>query len=381
VPGGAGDIVVCSLEEWDDVWRRNQFFVDWLLREDSSLRVLFVEPAVDLPFEIAHRRWPAGTGLRQVTDGGRLWARRPTKLLPRLVAPGMVERHLIASVLDGVARLRLSDPLLWVNDASYAALAREVDWPVVYDVTDDWLEGSGTARELARLHIADASLLERAEEVVVVSSALEKSRGARRAVHLIANAVDEEHFRTPMARPADLPRGPVAVYVGTQHDGRLDVPLCIETARAIAPAKLVFVGPNCLGHESTRKLLQAGSVLLGRRPYQEVPAYYQHADVIVVPHPVNSFTESLDPIKGYECIAVGRPTLSTAVAGMRDLGPPVEICSREQFPTRVKQLVEEGRPSRPGSAPTWAQRAGAFAAVLQSARRKRAGDRRAGAGA
>ena len=43
---------------------------------------------------------------------------------------------------------------------------------------------------------------------------------------------------------------------------------------------------------------------------------------MIVPHLVNPFTESLDPIKAYECLAAGRPTVATPVAGFRDLGAP-----------------------------------------------------------
>ena len=50
------DLVVCSLEPWDDVWRRNQFLVDGLLRRDPDLRVLFVEPPSDLVHGALHGR-------------------------------------------------------------------------------------------------------------------------------------------------------------------------------------------------------------------------------------------------------------------------------------------------------------------------------------
>ena len=59
---GAG-LVVCSLEAWDEVWRRNQFLVRELLAADPDRRVLFVEPAFDVLHE---RRHPsrAGRGVR-----------------------------------------------------------------------------------------------------------------------------------------------------------------------------------------------------------------------------------------------------------------------------------------------------------------------------
>jgi hypothetical protein len=94
----------------------------------------------------------------------------------------------------------------------------------------------------------------------------------------------------------------------------------------------------------------------------------------VVPHRVNPFTESLDPIKGYECLAVGRPTVCTPVAGMRELGPPIEIATPGEFAACVRRALAEERSTRPQHVPTWADRAAAFAAVLESARRKNAAE-------
>lgn len=369
--GDWGDFVVCSLEPWDNLWRRNQFLVRELLAMNQKSRALFIEPAVDVTFELVQRRRPGPSGLRQVTPDGRLWAMRPRKVLPRLVAGSAVARHLAASAVAAVAKADLDRPLLWVNDVSYAPLAQGVDWPVVYDITDDWLQVGGPRRGMGRLAALEAALLERAEEVVVVSPALAKTRTAHRPVHLIANAVDVDHFSVKRSRPADLPPGAVALYVGTQHEARLDIELCAATARLIAPAKLVLVGQNSLSREASRLLSQAGCLLLGPRPYHEVPAYYQHADVIVVPHPLNPFTESLDPIKGYECQAVGRPTVVTPVAGLRELGPPIEVCDRAEFPERVRAALVAGLPSEPGCPPTWRERAEAFATVMRSARAKR----------
>ena len=263
-PESGGDIVVCSLEAWDDVWRRNQFLVEEFLQRDPTLRVLFVEPVVDVPYEIAHRRRPGRAGLREVGASGHLWALRPRKFVPRLLAPGMSERHLAQAVLTTASRLGLEQPLLWVNDAVFAQLAEQVGWPVVYDVTDDWLLAGGTRRALKRLRSWDAKLLRRSDEVVVVSPALIPSRGGDRPVHVIGCAVDVGHFREPRARPVDLPPAPVVVYVGTQHDRRLDIDLCVKTAQAIAPATFVLVGPNFLEPHSTHRLLQAGCRLLAQ---------------------------------------------------------------------------------------------------------------------
>jgi glycosyltransferase involved in cell wall biosynthesis len=360
---GPHELVVCSLEAWDDVWRRNQFFVDALLRRDPALRVLFVEPPTDPLHALASRRRPSPPRLRRVAADGRLRALRPLKPLPRRAGP-LADRALLWQVTAAARLLGLARPVLWLNDLTYAPLIEARGWPTVYDVTDDWLQAPAAPSELRRLRLLEQDALRSAAEVVVCSPDLARTRGAAREVTLIPNAVDVAHFRRPRPRPADLPAGPVAVYVGSLHDARLDVELTADLARSVP---VVLVGPDSLEPEARALLDRAGVVRLGPRPYADVPAYLQHADVIVVPHRVDAFTESLDPIKAYECLAVSTPTVATPVAGFRELAGDVAVAGRADFVGAVSRALAEGRRERAAVVPSWEERAEAFAAVLERA--------------
>jgi teichuronic acid biosynthesis glycosyltransferase TuaH len=201
----------------------------------------------------------------------------------------------------------------------------------------------------------------------VCSEGLADTRRPRRPdLVVIPNAVDVGHFRQPRTRPSDLPPGPVAVYVGTLHEDRLDVDLLCRLAMSEPELAIALVGPVSLRESSTSRLSALANVhLLGPRPYGEVPAYLQHADVVIVPHVVSPFTESLDPIKAYECLAVGRPTVATPVAGFRGLGDPVLCAEGSDFVATVRTLAGAGRvPDQPRVVPAWADRAGEFDALL-----------------
>ncbi len=137
---------------------------------------------------------------------------------------------------------------------SWRSSRRRAGWPVLYDVTDDWLASSMSARARARLRAFEEQLLRDADSVVVCSSDLERSKGATRPLHLIPNAVDREHLDTPRPRPQDLPASPVAVYVGTLHEDRLDVDLVVRTATEIPEVRFAFVGPNALSPASAARL-------------------------------------------------------------------------------------------------------------------------------
>jgi glycosyltransferase involved in cell wall biosynthesis len=362
-------IVVCSLERWDDVWRRNQYLIDGLLREDPELEVLFVEPSSD-PLHTIRRggRPQHGGGLRSI-DGydGRLHAFEPTKWFPRRLGT-MADASLGRQVRRAVAGLGWTTARLWINDPSWVRFMVSTGWPSLYDITDDWLLADREEREHRRLVEAEAVLLRECAEVVVCSPALEKVKGASRAVTLIGNAVDVKRYRRPVPRPSDLPDRPVALYVGTLHTDRLDVDLVIATALRVdaAGGSLVLVGPNALEAADRSRLESATGVLvLGPRSWAAIPAYLQHAHALVVPHVVTEFTDSLDPIKLYEYLAVGRPVISTPVAGFRDHGAGIVVASGGEFAAAVAAAVSTWTaPVHHARIPDWTARASAMRAVL-----------------
>ena len=363
------ELVVCSLEPWDEVWRRNQFLVRELISRNPNLRVLFVEPPHDAVFELVHGRLPKFSGRRSI--GERLIAFRPVKPLPRRLGSA-TDRSLSFQALRAVRAVGFDRPALWVNDVTYAPLIRKTVWPSVYDITDDWLLAPAPERELDRLRQLEAIALRDADEVVVCSPQLAASRGRERAVSVVRNGVDVGHFREPRSRPPDLPPAPTAVYVGTLHDARLDVELVLELVATLRGVHVVLVGPDALEDGSRSALQRAGATLLGPRPYDAVPAYLQWADVIIVPHRVTPFTESLDPIKAYECLAVGRATVATDVAGFRGLNANVAVVPRAEFANAVtRTLATTPTPSPTPDGISWSARCNDFEAVLLRAVRAR----------
>lgn len=340
---GRVDLIVVSLEAWDDVWRRNQHLISRMLRTDQDLRVLYIEPPADPLHDLVSGRRPSrGRSPRPVVGfDGRLVRYRPTKAFPRRIDRRADDR--LSSAMQRAARaVGMVNPVLWLNNPDAAALAKRTGWPTLYDVTDDWLVAERPEAEVHRLQGNEEWLLSHASQVVVCSPELLRRKAQRRAgsIELIPNAVDTAAYRTPRARPPDLPPAS-AVYVGTLHTDRLDVELCEATATALrGRGHLVLVGPNALSAADSRRLTAAGAVLLGARTSEQVIGYLQHADALVVPHRVTPFTESLDPIKLYEYAAVGRPVVATPVAGFRDTQDArVQIAAASDFVEAVRQAV------------------------------------------
>lgn len=367
------DLIVMSLEPWDGVWRRNQHLISRMLLSDSELRVLFVEPPADPVHDVRSRRSPRfGFGPRPVAEvSTRLWTMRPTKALPRRLDRRADERIAVA-VQDAAARIGMNAPVLWVNDPAAADVRLRSGWPALYDMTDDWAVAARSDRERARILAGERDLLVHAAAVVACSAELVRRKTAGRPaekapIQLIRNAVDSAEYAREHRRPADLPASRIALYAGTMHADRLDVDVCVRTAEALAEAAtLVFVGPDAMDAARTRRLSEAGAVVLGARPHESIPAYLQHADVLVVPHRVDSFTDSLDPIKLYEYQAAGRPVVSTAVAGFRDASDPlVTIADAAAFPSAVLATLDApAAPRDTRVVADWMDRAVAMAGVV-----------------
>jgi glycosyltransferase involved in cell wall biosynthesis len=365
-------LVVCSLEPWGEVKRRMRLLVDEIVDLDPSIRVLYVAPAVDIPHHLRHGEVAGITGTRLEKVHPRIHVLRPRKWLPRVLGK-FADNSLERQVLDAVGEVGLHRPLQWINDPGYAQFAAGTGWPILYDITDDWQRVPLLPRQLHRLVANENLLLDRAGAVVVCSPDLVRTRGQARTVELIPNGVDSELFRSPRPRPAALPVAPVALYVGTLHAQRVDVDLVLEVAAARPDVRLVLVGPNSLPAGETARLEQVPTIhLLGPRPYEQIPAFMQHADVVVVPHLVNPFTDSLDPIKAYECLAVGRPTVATPVAGFRQLGPPVVVADRERFAAAVTDALTSattpGDPVGVEFVPTWRHRAESMVSLMDRVR-------------
>ncbi|QDO87417.1 glycosyltransferase family 1 protein [Ornithinimicrobium ciconiae] len=368
------DLIVVSLEDWDEVWRRNQHLVAGLLRSRRVDRVLFVEPGSDPVHALRRRERPRrGRGLQPITDvagvgADRIWAYQPTKWLPRKFDPNSDARW-ASEIRRQVKEFDFANPVLWVNDPLGAELL-STGWPALYDITDDWLLADRPAPELARLRRQEDRLLTACREVVVCSPALSRTKSVQRAVTLIPNAVDLDPYRTRQSRPADLPSGPIALYLGTSHRDRLDVELCIATAARLADTggHVVLIGPAPLPDEDLKRLDRAGAHVLGPRPSASVPTYLQHADVLLVPHVLSDFTASLDPIKAYEYRAARRPVVSTPVPGFVEASDHlVRTVDPEVFAEAVATAIALQVPwsgDLPKDIPSWSQRVKHMAEII-----------------
>lgn len=346
------DLIFVSIENWDEVWRRNQFISSKLAKKFSRSKILFVGLPIDITYAIRSGK------LKRITEK-RTWAvkeypnitvTRVLKFFPNSLAWGKWLNEIIARrhVRNMARKTGIKNPILWINPHYAVHMAGRMDERlVIYDITDDWTQAGFPERERRIIREEDRRLSGLADLVIVCSKALEEShKGLCKKILLLPNGVDVEHYGpvSDMAedRISRWPR-PVFGYTGTIHPDRIDISLVIALARAFPEGSVVLVGPNFLRRRQRLSLLAEKNIYLtGEVQYGEITDYMSGFDICIAPHLETGFTESLNPIKLWEYLACGKPIVSTNIAGFRDYPRLCHIASgADNFISACRDALQE----------------------------------------
>ncbi len=76
-------------------------------------------------------------------------------------------------------------------------------------------------------------------------------------------------------------------------------------------------------------------------PYSQLPNIIACFDVAIIPHVIDRFTQSMNPLKLYEYLAAGKPVIATAVAGVEQFGDLVTLAiSPEDFSKGIEDAIQ-----------------------------------------
>ncbi|MCH8966815.1 MAG: glycosyltransferase [Planctomycetes bacterium] len=216
-------------------------------------------------------------------------------------------------------------------------------------------------------------MLEVVDVVVATAESLTRSKVPRSGrTHYLPQGVNYEHFNAPRPEPpdlADIPR-PRIGFSG-QLSACCDLTLLRHVAVAFPRASLVFVGPVSVDPVT----LNLPNVhFLGRRAYDQLPAYVQHFDVGIVPYLLNEWTVAVDPLKVLEYLAAGIPVVSTKIPELEKYRDAVLVAEdQEGFVRGVRRALAEDksvarrRGEMIASRNTWEQRAERLLTILDQA--------------
>ena len=316
------------------------------------------------------RRCPASARCGRtatVTRSAAQAASAPVRLAQR-------PRCCCGSVTRAARRLGFTAPTLWLNDVTYAPL----------------ISGHGLA-ECVRRHrrLAARAVSARETRRCVRSMARAYRRPARwssarlRSRRVAASAAgdsDSQRGRrgalSPRPRPAD--RSAALAHRRLRRHaarGAARRRTRLRSSRGRCTAlSVVLVGPDALaGAARTRAARASRTSDCSARPYDArarlSPARRRRHRAASSSTP---FTESLDPIKAYECLAVDTPTVATPVAGFRELADWMTIAPRASFVDCCMLRCLRRGEREPGAPapPAWTDRASSSGASSREPRRE-----------
>lgn len=253
---------------------------------------------------------------------------------------------LISQLRTALARVGDGPVQVWsfTPDVAYAMGHFQIERTVYYCV-DDHASFSGYDRE--QVLRDEAELCRRSDLVVTTSMALQEAKKplARRCV-LVPHGVDYEHFARAttngLVEPddlADIPR-PRLGFFGLIRDW-VDLDLLAEVARRRPDWHVVLLGDSTIDLSTYRSIPNLH--FLGRKPYEQLPAYCRHFDVGLIPFRVNELTRAVNPIKLREYLAAGLPVVSSPLPEVRLYERLIEIAaSPEEFVAGVERALGEG---------------------------------------
>ena len=190
-----------SMENWDDVWRRNQFLCAGLARRFPDKKILFVGLPINVTNDIRRGRLPSLKSTDSIVPGlPNITLTRPLKLLPdtlgwgRRLNEALFRRHVRAAA----RRLGMQSPSLWLNPHSAVHMAGQLgESQVIYDITDDWTTLTQSPALTALTTAQDAALCRRADAVLVCSERLfAMKQDLTSHLHLVPNGVDADHYKS-----------------------------------------------------------------------------------------------------------------------------------------------------------------------------------------
>lgn len=155
----------------------------------------------------------------------------------------------------------------------------------------------------------------------------------------LPNAVKLSNFKRPHECPVEFKEcsKPIVVYIGAL-DFWFDHELVNQLVRSLPELEFFFIGSA--GRETKKRFSFLRNLkLLGPRPYSQIPAYLQHAQVGVIPFNQKSFPQLVDhihPLKLYEYMACDLPTVATPWEELKQMQAPIKFgTDAEEFKAQI----------------------------------------------
>jgi len=250
-------------------------------------------------------------------------------------------------------KLNFNNLIIWSYNPMFLDFINKMDYQLfVFDTVDNWTEHPGYLKLMKRKKLLAnyKKIAQKADIIFTVSKELldfYKKFDRMQNISWIPNGVDFDHYTNSQnyQKPTaiDNETKPIIGYIGTIQD-RLDFDLIKFIAEKNKDKIIVLGGPvwKSVKKEIESKLNLPNIKFLGRINWQDAPAYLNKFDVCIIPHKLDKFIKSTNPMKMYEYLALGKPIITTEGAGIKDFEKYLYIANdNEKFNQLIQKALAE----------------------------------------
>lgn len=358
------DIIVFCMSSWQEWYKkgivnRNYHILNNLLKKPSIDKVL----AIDFLPYTKKRALRSYFENQLFSVGGKILKKDFTSTLRQLADNFFIystidsvfsEARLYRKLKKIISLLSFRNIILWSYFPMFVGYFDNINSRLkVFDAVDNWIEHPNFKDYRKRLQKNYNFIGQKADVIFTVSKKLARLFPNNKNVHWVPNGVDVKHFssskpktssqaksRDQNSKLAGIPR-PIIGYVGIIQS-RVDMDLIKYLATQNPDKSVVLVG--MVWPDAKIDIIRGlkNVYLLGHKPYQELPQFINQFDVCIIPHKINEFTYSMNPLKLYEYLACGKPVVTTPVAGIEEFKDLVRVASsKEEFNQQIKKALAE----------------------------------------
>lgn len=316
------DIVCISPISWDFLWQRHQIFMKMFAKKGH--RVFYLEnlnpsPIIDSSVfsKIAKRynRIFLKPFRKEENKIPNLQVITPFIIPFKNKIARMVNEAMLIKFLAFYLKTKIrKNPVIWTYLATSSVL-KLIDTLkpqfLIYDCVFDACLHPDSPKDI---EITEKKIIKSSDVVFADNQHLfKKCKGINSNTHIIPPGVDFEHFAFSDANedPALFHsiKHPRICFFGGIDEIRLDLQLIEYIAREKPDWNILLFGPVIKTDTASLKLK---NIFLNAAVSHEVlPRYLKKMDVLILPYKIIAFTRSILPAKIFECLATGKPIVST----------------------------------------------------------------------
>lgn len=255
---------------------------------------------------------------------------------------------MITLIRHQLQKLNMNNPIFWSFLPNTVRLIGKFDESqVIYYCVDEYSAFDGVPADAIQQQ--EQEFIRKCDLVFTTSIELyERKRKGNLRTYYCPHGVDMVHFKKALTNNLKIPmdikkiQHPIIGFYGLVETW-VDVELIARVARLKPDWSFVFIGDVRI--DITRYHSLPNIHFLGRKSYEDLPAYNKAFDVAIMPFVKSELTRNINPIKLREYLAAGTPVVASPLPELTSFKKVIYLYeNQEEFISRIQLALKENGP-------------------------------------